>query len=137
MEKFKAGGERIGPEYLPRDERTERMVEFWRRKQAEKEEALRKGDTDKANKAAKELQDFLVELGLPNSDPETRNLEDILRKEALRETIKLNLKPDREAPDLEVREASDEETAKMVEEVLESEAERETRGLHRGRPGQN
>lgn len=93
---------KVGPEYLPRSDNTEYLIKVWRRRQAEKDRALKRGDAEEVRNILKRWQDFLTELGVPSPDPRIRDLEEGLKEEALRETIRLNLKPDRRAPDLEV-----------------------------------
>lgn len=131
---METGKGKVSPEYLPHSDKTKYLIEVWRRKQAEKDRALKRGDAEEIEKIRKEWQDFLTELGVPSPDPKIRDLEEGLKEETLRETVRFNLKPDRRAPDLEVVPAG-EETAESVDKFLQEESERENWRLHGGRRG--
>lgn len=122
------GGGKVNPEYLPRSEKEKQTMEILHKGWRDISDALDRGDAAEAERLRERFNTMLIEMGA---------IEKELDERALMETMKMYIKPDREAADTEVEQASDEEAAEIVDEILEDEAERETRGLHRGRPGQN
>jgi hypothetical protein len=127
-EETEDGKSKVSPEYLPRSEKEKKTIEVLRKGWRDIGDALGRGDTAEAERLRARFNDLLIEIGV---------IEKELDESALMEAMKMYMKPDRQTPDIEVREGTNEEAAEMVEKFLGEEAERQTRALHRGRPGQN
>jgi hypothetical protein len=127
-EEKEQGSKKVDPRYLPPTERDERALDILRRAWRDIDEAVRRGDAEEAERLRKRFNEMLIEMGLVEKE---------LEEEALRETMKLYLGLDREAPDVEIKEADFKRIAAAVDESVEDEVERRNIGLYRKKPGED
>lgn len=119
---------KVSPEYLPQSEKKKRMMEILHNGWREIKDALDRGDTAEAERLQKRFNNMLIEMGV---------IEKELDEEALMETMKMYMTPDRRVSGAAFKQANDGETAEAVDEIFEDEAGWETRALHQGKSDQN